>query len=46
MRFRAITGRGQGGHSGPTLMLDLVFIALGLALFGVTAAYASACDRL
>ena len=29
-----------------TLMLDFVFVALGLALFGVTAAYVSACDRM
>ena len=29
-----------------TTMLDLVFIAVALALFGLTVAYASACDRM
>ena len=27
-------------------MLDFVFVVLSLALFGVTAAYVSACDRM
>lgn len=29
-----------------TLMLDLLFIVVALALFGLTTVYASACDRM
>ena len=27
-------------------VLDLVFVVLGVVLFGVTAAYAAACERM
>ncbi|WP_282587245.1 hypothetical protein [Lichenifustis flavocetrariae] len=28
------------------IVLDVAFIVLGLALFGITAAYAAACERM
>ena len=44
-RFPATTPTGHFGLLGDTV-LDLAFLVLGLALFGVTAAYAAACDRM
>ncbi len=29
-----------------SLVLDVIYLALGAALFGVTVAYTAACDRL
>ena len=35
-----------GSCFGRSLVLDIVFVALGFALFGVTAAYVAVCERL
>lgn len=47
-RSRAVERQRASAISAPLriAVLDLVYIALGLALFGVTVAYAAACDRL
>ena len=52
MRFPATLGAGGTGHGtgppngvGPT-MLDIAFIAAGLAFFGLAAGYTVLCERL
>lgn len=42
MRFRPIDGR----PFGDLIMLDILFIAAGLAFFAVTLAYTHICERL
>ncbi|WP_267354718.1 MULTISPECIES: hypothetical protein [unclassified Methylobacterium] len=43
-RPRSLRGRSAGPD--PTTMLDIVFIAGGLAFFAASAGYAALCDRL
>ncbi|WP_187277152.1 hypothetical protein [Methylobacterium sp. WL103] len=51
MRFASKLVLGETGHvsapepNGPT-MLDIAFIAAGLAFFGLAAGYAALCERL
>ncbi len=46
MRFRATKRALAMPAARTTLMLDLVFVSVALALFGLTALYVSACDRM
>lgn len=52
MRFPATIGTNATGHvAGPPngngrTMLDIAFIAVGLAFFGLAAGYATLCERL
>jgi hypothetical protein len=55
MRLRAIVRRLEGRvaalsrparRTGPPTMLDIAFIAAGLAFFGLAAGYAALCERL
>lgn len=52
MRFASTLDPGETGHgtgppnrNGPT-MLDIVYIATGLAVFALAAGYAVLCERL
>jgi hypothetical protein len=42
----AIVSSEEFDHSGARSMLDLAFIAVTLAFFGLCALYAAACERL
>jgi hypothetical protein len=36
----------QEDHPMPVLLLDLIFVAIGVAAFAITALYLGACDNL
>jgi hypothetical protein len=36
----------QKDHPMPILILDLIFVAIGVAAFSITALYLGACDNL
>jgi hypothetical protein len=36
----------QKDHSMPVFLLDLIYVAIGVAAFAITALYLGACDNL